>query len=167
MNARILGDAQWRYKCLMLKLCLLLLLTQNPANLPASGRARAAPSVIVVDISNADAIYEDVSRSYAEVLVAQLQQEKFDAKRVDQDEMDGCHLGPCLGKVAYKFLADVVVTLDAEEIDTKKGKVVLSALDGKTGMPLALARGVFTLGKPVPKSVKSFGAKLRKALAPK
>jgi hypothetical protein len=152
----------------MLTLYLLIVLTQNPSNLiPAGDKAEAPPSVIVVDISNADAIYEDVSRSYAEVLVAQLRQEKFDAKRIDQDEMDGCHLGPCLGKVAYKFLADVVVTLDAEEIDTKKGKVVLSALDGKTGMPLALARGVFTLGKPVPKSVKSFGSKLRKALAPK
>jgi hypothetical protein len=122
------------------------------------------PLVIVVDISTPDAIYEDVSRNYAETLVDQLNRDGFNATRVDQDEMDGCKMGPCLGKVSYKFKADVVVTLDATEIDEKKGKVVISALNGKSGMPLALARGIFTFQKPVPKSVKPFGAKLKKEL---
>jgi hypothetical protein len=114
--------------------------------------------VAVVDVSAPDAIYEDVSRALATQAAEQLTRAGVMAVRIDEDELPpgGCRIGPCLGEVAKAQGADVVVTLDAEEVDASTSRVAVAALWGASGEPLAggryVARGV---AKP-PKALKRF-----------
>jgi hypothetical protein len=126
-----------------------------------------APLVAVIDISPEDAIYEDVSRGYADALVAALKKEGVSAVRVDESELppQGCRLGPCLGVAARAKGAVAVVTLDAEALTAKKSKVVVTVMRATNGEPLAGGRYELTAGvKRPPKGLTTFLASARRAL---
>jgi hypothetical protein len=127
-----------------------------------------APRASVVDVSAPDAIYEDVSRGYAGDVVRALEKAGFDARRVDESELpqEGCHSGPCLAKVAKEQKADVVITLDATELEPKKNGVALAAMWGRNGEPLTVKR--FTVkGAPPPKDLSAFATDVLNALRKK
>lgn len=139
---------------------MLLLLTLALAQLPPS-------KVVVIDVSAADAVYEDVSRGLAEQVVKELNAAGLESIRIDENELpeEGCRVGPCLGVVAKSRKALVVVILDAVELD-KKGKtgVAVAAMAGFNGMPLTAKR--YTTkpdSKPTPE-LKAFTADLVKKL---
>ena len=122
--------------------------------------------VAVVDVSDADAVYEDVSRALADDVAEALTKAGFDAARIDESEMpdEGCRIGPCLARVARSSRAAILVALDAVEIDKKKVGVGLTALQGSNGAPLAGTRYQVLLGKKkVPKELSGFGAQLQAA----
>jgi hypothetical protein len=125
--------------------------------------------VVVVDVSAADAVYEDVSRALAEQVVAELKELGLDSVRIDENELpeEGCRLGPCLGVVAKARQARVVVIVDAVELD-KKGKtqVSVAAMAGRDGMPISAKRYVVKgVGKPAPE-LKAFVKDLVRRLTP-
>lgn len=124
--------------------------------------------VVVIDISQPDAIYEDISRGYAEEVTEALNQAGFSAYRIDERELpdEGCRAGPCLAKVAVKRESHVLVALDATEVDKEKNGVALTALRGKDGMPLASARFTLTEKTKRPlKPLEKFVADLKKSAA--
>ncbi|MFT3706093.1 MAG: hypothetical protein QM817_00365 [Archangium sp.] len=132
--------------------------------------SQAAPSfqVAIIDISADDAIYEDVSRRYAQSLVEALSKEGITAVRVDESELppEGCKLGPCLGVAARAKGALAVVTLDAEELSESKSKVVVTMMRATNGEPLAGGRYELKAGaKKPPKGLVSFLAAAKKAMA--
>ena len=107
--------------------------------------------VAVIDISAEDAIYEDVSRRYAQALVDALSKEGLSAVRVDESELppQGCRLGPCLGVAARAKGALVVVTM----------------MRATNGEPLAGGRYELKAGvKKSPKGLTSFLAQAKKAM---
>jgi hypothetical protein len=126
----------------------------------------AGPTVVVVDVSASDAIYEDVSRGLADALVDALNEAGFDASRIDENELpeDGCRAGPCLEQVARAHHAGAVVLLDAAEAG-KKTKVSLMGLGGRDGRPLAGTR--YELDHHAKKKVLKFITQLLKAFAPR
>lgn len=140
----------------MLALALLSLLSQAPAQ------------VAVIDISAEDAIYEDVSRKLAQSLADALGREGVSAVRVDESELPpaGCKLGPCLGVVARAKNALAIVTLDAEEVNEAKTKVVVTLMRATNGEPLAGGRYELNSGsKKAPKGLIKFLAAAKKAMA--
>lgn len=126
----------------------------------------ASPTVVVVDVSASDAIYEDVSRGLANALVEALKTAGFDASRIDENELpeDGCRAGPCLENVAKTHHAQAVVLLDALE-EGALTKVSLLGLGGRDGRPLAGVR--YTLDRRAKHKVLKFIAQLQKAFAPR
>lgn len=124
--------------------------------------AQAPMRVAVIDVSKSDAIYEDVSRGIAEVVVAQLNKEGLSAIRVDESTLPagGCREGPCLGAVAKAHQAQVLVALDAEEVTGTTSRVALAALGADDGRPLAVARCVFVAEAPPPRIVRRFAQKI-------
>lgn len=126
--------------------------------------AQAAPfRVTVIDVSESDAIYEDVSRALAEDVARALSAAGFEAARIDESELPEfpCPPGPCLARVARQQKAQVLVTLDAKELDKVKIGVGLTALLGRDGTPLAGARYTLQVNqKKVPKELTAFGAQL-------
>ncbi|MFT3839258.1 MAG: hypothetical protein QM723_19910 [Myxococcaceae bacterium] len=125
--------------------------------------AQSSPKAAVVDVSQPDAVYEDVSRALATQVSVALDGAGFEAVRVDENELpeQGCHAGPCLAKVAKDKKALVLVTLDATELDKKRTQVAVAALLGLNGMPLAGGRYVSVEGqKKLPKELVEFVKKV-------
>jgi hypothetical protein len=126
--------------------------------------AQPAPlRVTVIDISDSDAIYEDISRGLAEDVTRALAAAGFDATRIDESELPQfpCPPGPCLARVAKDTRAQMLVTLDARELDKVKVGVGLTALLGRDGTPLAGARYTLTQQqKKVPRELTAFAADL-------
>lgn len=140
----------------MLAFALTALLSQSPA-----------PLVAVIDISSEDAIYEDISRRYAESLVEALLKEGVSAVRVDESDLppEGCRLGPCLGVAAREKGALAIVTLDAEELSAQKSKVVVTVMRATNGEPLAGGRYELKVGmKKPPKGLTAFLGQVKKAM---
>lgn len=132
--------------------------------------AQAPPPVhvAIIDISADDAIYEDVSRRFAQSLVEALIKEGVTAVRVDESELppEGCKLGPCLGVVARGKGALTIITLDAEEVSETKSKVVVTMMRATNGEPLAGGRYELKAGsKKAPKGLTQFLAAAKKAMA--
>ena len=126
-----------------------------------------APQLAVIDISSEDAIYEDVSRRYAQSLVEALTKEGVSAVRVDESELppEGCRLGPCLGVAARGKGALAVVTLDAEELSDTRSKVVVTVMRATNGEPLAGGRYELKVGaKKIPKGLTAFLTQVKKAM---
>lgn len=124
----------------------------------------SSQTVVVLDVSAEDAVYEDESRALAEEVVALFNAKGFTARRVDESELPrrGCRAGPCLEKVAKG--SDVLVTLDVVELAKNKLGAAVTALAGRTGMPLAGGR--YEVGpktKRPPKELDAFARKLRDA----
>ena len=129
---------------------------------------QSAPMVAVIDISSEDAIYEDISRRYAESLVEALTKEGVTAVRIDESDLppEGCRLGPCLGVAARQKGALAIVTLDAEELSEMKSKVVVTVMRATNGEPLAGGRYELKVGvKKAPKGLVTFLAQVKKAMA--
>lgn len=125
-------------------------------------------TVVVLDVSAEDAIYGDESRALCDEVVEVFVKAGFSARRVEEDELPrgGCRFGPCLEKVAKG--SDVLVTLDAVELDKSKTGVATTALAGRTGMPLAGGRyHVTPKGKRPAKELTAFAAKVLAAFAPR
>lgn len=125
-------------------------------------------TVVVLDVSAEDAVYEDESRALAIELVDFFNTRGFAARRVDEGELprEGCRAGPCLEKVARG--SDVLVTVDVVELEKGKLGVAVTALAGRTGMPLAGGR--YQVGpktKRPPKELEAFAKKLLDAVTPK
>lgn len=132
--------------------------------------AQAEPQaqVAIIDISADDAIYEDVSRRYAQSLAEALTKEGLSAVRVDESELppEGCKLGPCLGVAARAKGALTIITLDAEELSETKSKVVVTMMRATNGEPLAGGRYELKAGsKKVPKGLTQFLSAAKKAMA--
>jgi hypothetical protein len=129
--------------------------------------AQTPPQVAVIDISPEDAIYEDVSRGYANALVEALVKEGIPAVRVEESELppEGCRLGPCLGVAARGKGALAVLTLDAEELSETKSKVVVTVMRATNGEPLAGGRYELEQGKKkAPKGLVKFLGAVKKAM---
>lgn len=129
---------------------------------------QAPPLLAVIDISPEDAIYEDVSRRYAQSLVEALTKEGVPSVRVDESELPpgGCRLGPCLGVVAREKGALAIVTLDAEELSETRSKVVVTVMRATNGEPLAGGRYELKTGvKKTPRGLTVFLAQVKKAMA--
>lgn len=128
----------------------------------------APPQVAVIDISPEDAIYEDVSRRYAQSLVEALGKEGVTAVRIDESELppEGCRLGPCLGVAAREKGALAVVTLDAEALSETRSRVVVTVMRATNGEPLAGGRYELKAGaKKPPQGLVTFLAQVKKAMA--
>lgn len=126
--------------------------------------SQTAP-VAVVDISADDAIYEDVSRGYAQALSDALKQAGVMAVRVDESELppQGCKLGPCLGEVARAKKAWAIATLDAEEVAPNKSRVVVTLMRAVNGAPLGGGRYEFVQGqKKLPRGLLDFIKQVRR-----
>ena len=129
---------------------------------------QVAPQVAIIDISADDAIYEDVSRRYAESLADALSKDGITAVRIDESELppEGCKLGPCLGVAARAKGALTVVTLDAEELSETKSKVVVTLMRATNGEPLAGGRYELKAGsKKAPKGLTQFLSAVKKAMS--
>ena len=129
---------------------------------------QAAPQVAIIDISADDAIYEDVSRRYAESLAEALSKDGIPAVRIDESELppEGCKLGPCLGVAARAKGALTVVTLDAEELSEAKSKVVVTLMRATNGEPLAGGRYELKAGsKKAPRGLTQFLIAVKKAMS--
>lgn len=130
--------------------------------------SQAPPMVAVIDISSEDAIYEDISRRYAQSLTDALTKEGVSAVRVDESDLppEGCRLGPCLGVAARDKGALAIVTLDAEEMSKTKTRVVVTVMRATNGEPLAGGRYELQPGmKKIPRGLTSFLAAAKKAMA--
>ncbi|MGV3623864.1 MAG: hypothetical protein ACO1OB_23810 [Archangium sp.] len=129
--------------------------------------SQAPVQVAVIDISAEDAIYEDVSRRFAQSLVDALKNDGITAVRIDESELppEGCRLGPCLGVAARSKNALTVVTLDAEEVNESKSKVVVTMMRATNGEPLAGGRYELKAGvKKAPKGLTAFLGQAKKAM---
>ncbi len=128
--------------------------------------AQGTVRVAVLDVSAADAIYEDVSRALAERVSDELLKKGFLSKRVDESEVpvDGCRIGPCLGVIAKSQAADVLVIVDASEGTKGKVEVVLSAMRGRDGLPLAAGRWITTAEGKQNKQLSKFLEATQKAV---
>ncbi len=121
-------------------------------------------TVAVVDVSAADAIYEDVSRGLTQDVVTALNAAGgYAATRVDENDLPegGCRAGPCLEKVAREKHADVVVLVDCVESGERINISVL-ALWGRDGRPLGGKR--YVSGKKAKKALAAFIAQLTKSI---
>ena len=129
--------------------------------------AQGTVRVAVLDVSAADAIYEDVSRALAEKVSDELLKKGFLSKRVDESEVpvDGCRIGPCLGVIAKSQSADVLVIVDAVEGAKGKVEVVLSAMRGRDGLPLAAGKWTTTAEGKQNKQLSKFLVATQKAVA--
>lgn len=129
--------------------------------------AQGTVRVAVLDVSAADAIYEDVSRALAEKVSDELLKKGFLSKRVDESEVpvDGCRIGPCLGVIAKSQSADVLVIVDAAEGAKGKVEVVLSAMRGRDGLPLAAGKWSTTAEGKQNKQLSKFLDATQKAVA--
>ncbi len=129
--------------------------------------AQGTVRVAVLDVSAADAIYEDVSRALAEKVSDELLKKGFLSKRVDESEVpiDGCRIGPCLGVIAKSQSADVLVIVDAVEGAKGKVEVVLSAMRGRDGLPLAAGKWSTTAEGKQNKQLSKFLVATQKAVA--
>jgi hypothetical protein len=128
----------------------------------------ATPTAVVLDVSAEDAVYEDESRALATEAVEVLNANGFEARRVDESELppQGCRAGPCLERVAKG--STVLVTLDVAELGRGKLGVAITALAGRTGMPLAGGRyHVDPKTKRPPKELTTFAKKVLDAVTPK
>jgi hypothetical protein len=127
------------------------------------------PKATVVDVSAPDAIYEDISRGYATDVVKALEKAGFEARRIDESELpvDGCHSGPCLARVAKDNKADVVITLDATELDKKTNGVAVAAMWGLNGEPLTVTRYTLKPNAKPPKELATFATNVLAALKKK
>jgi hypothetical protein len=126
-----------------------------------------SPQVAIIDISAEDAIYEDVSRRFAQSLSDALTQAGVPAVRVDESELppEGCRLGPCLGVAARSKGALALVTVDAEEVSETKNKVVVTMMRATNGEPLAGGRYELRAGaKKPPKALLQFIERVKKAM---
>lgn len=128
--------------------------------------AQGTVRVAVLDVSAADAIYEDVSRTLAEKVSDELLKKGFLSKRVDESEVpiDGCRIGPCLGVIAKSQSADVLVIVDAVEGTKGKVEVVLSAMRGRDGLPLAAGKWSTTAEGKQNKQLSKFLVAMQKAV---
>lgn len=128
--------------------------------------AQGTVRVAVLDVSAADAIYEDVSRALAEKVSDELLKKGFLSKRVDESEVpiDGCRIGPCLGVIAKSQSADVLVIVDAVEGAKGKVEVVLSAMRGRDGLPLAAGKWTTTAEGKQNKQLTKFLVATQKAV---
>ena len=128
--------------------------------------AQGTVRVAVLDVSAADAIYEDVSRALAERVSDELLKKGFLSKRVDESEVpvDGCRIGPCLGVIAKSQAADVLVIVDASEGAKGKVEVVLSAMRGRDGLPLAAGKWTTTAEGKQNKQLSKFLEATQKAV---
>ncbi len=127
----------------------------------------ATQTVVVLDVSAEDAVYEDESRALAMEAVELMNAKGLTARRVDESELppQGCRAGPCLERVAKG--SDVLVTLDVAELGKGKLGVAVTALAGRTGMPLAGGRyHVGPKTKRPPKELEAFVQKVIKAVTP-
>lgn len=129
--------------------------------------AQGTVRVAVLDVSAADAIYEDVSRALAEKVSDELLKKGFLSKRVDESEVpiDGCRIGPCLGVIAKSQSADVLVIVDAVEGTKGTVEVVLSAMRGRDGLPLAAGKWTTTAEGKQNKQLSKFLVATQKAVA--
>ena len=129
--------------------------------------AQGTVRVAVLDVSAADAIYEDVSRALAEKVSDELLKKGFLSKRVDESEVpvDGCRIGPCLGVIAKSQSADVLVIVDAVEGAKGTVEVVLSAMRGRAGLPLAAGKWTTTAEGKQNKQLSKFLVATQKAVA--
>lgn len=130
--------------------------------------SQAPVQIAVIDISAEDAIYEDVSRRFTQSLVDALSKEGLSAVRVDESELppEGCRLGPCLGAAARAKGALTVVTLDAEEVNDVKSRVVVTMMRATNGEPLAGGRYELKAGvKKAPRGLTAFLTQAKKAMA--
>ncbi|MDP1918117.1 MAG: hypothetical protein Q8L14_17865 [Myxococcales bacterium] len=129
--------------------------------------AQGTVRVAVLDVSAADAIYEDVSRALAEKVSDELLKKGFLSKRVDESEVpiDGCRIGPCLGVIAKSQSADVLVIVDAVEGAKGTVEVVLSAMRGRDGLPLAAGKWTTTAEGKQNKQLAKFLVATQKAVA--
>jgi hypothetical protein len=144
----------------VLPLAAWLIFSQVPPPAPAV-------QVAIIDISADDAIYEDVSRRYAQALAEALTKEGVSAVRVDESELppEGCKLGPCLGVAARAKGALTVVTLDAEELSDSKSRVVVTMMRATNGEPLAGGRYELKAGmKKLPRGLTQFLAAAKRAM---
>lgn len=126
-----------------------------------------SPQVAVIDISAEDAIYEDVSRRFAQALSEALSQAGVPAVRVDESELppEGCRLGPCLGVAARSKGALALVTVDAEEVTESRNKVVVTMMRATNGEPLAGGRYELRAGtKRPPRGLVQFIERVKKAM---
>jgi hypothetical protein len=125
-------------------------------------------NVYVLDVSAEDAVYEDESRELAIEAVDRFNANGAIARRIDESELppQGCRAGPCLEKVAKG--SDVLVTIDVVEISKGKLGVAITALAGRTGMPLGGGRyHVEPKMKRPPKELEKFVTKVLAAVRPK
>ena len=124
--------------------------------------------VVVIDVSAPDAVYEDISRALTEQVVGELRSAGLEAVRVDENALpeEGCRIGPCLGVVAREQKAQVVVILDATEVDKSHTQVSVAAMAGRNGMPLTAGRYKAKNGGKPPKELTTFIAQLAKKLSP-
>jgi hypothetical protein len=129
--------------------------------------AQGTVRVAVLDVSAADAIYEDVSRALTEKVSDELLKKGFLSKRVDESEVpiDGCRIGPCLGVIAKSQSADVLVIVDAVEGAKGTVEVVLSAMRGRDGLPLAAGKWSTTAEGKQNKQLSKFLVAMQKAVA--
>jgi len=129
--------------------------------------AQGTVRVAVLDVSAPDAIYEDVSRALAQTVSDELLKKGFLSKRVDESEVpvDGCRIGPCLGVIAKSQAADVLVIVDAVEGTKGKIEVVLSAMRGRDGLPLAAGKWATTAEGKQNKQLLKFLDATQKAVA--
>lgn len=126
-----------------------------------------SPQVAIIDISAEDAIYEDVSRRFAQSLSEALTQAGVPTVRVDESELppEGCRLGPCLGVAARSKGALALVTVDAEEVTEARNKVVVTMMRATNGEPLAGGRYELRAGaKKPPKGLLQFIERVKKAM---
>ena len=130
--------------------------------------AQSSPQIAVIDISADDAIYEDVSRSYAQALADALTRLGVPSVRVDEADLppEGCKLGPCLGALARSQGALALVTVDAEELTSQKSRVVVTLMRATNGEPLAGGRYELEVGKKkAPRGLSSFLTEAKRVMA--
>lgn len=124
----------------------------------------AQMKVAVIDVSAPDAVYEDESRALAEDVTAALNSGGFVAEKVDERDLplQGCRIGPCLGKVSLQRGAQVVVALDGNELPDKSIGVTVTAMRATDGLPLAATRYTAKPGAKPPHQVAKFAKELFK-----
>ncbi len=142
-----------------------LVAASSPSPAPPS-TASPVTKVAVVDVSQPDAIFEDVSRGIADEVVEALKATGLQAVRIDERDLPeaGCRLGPCLGEAAKAQQAQVVVMVDCAEKSPTVSTVRLAALWATNGAPVAVSRyDVEAEHKKVPKPLRTFAVDVAKA----
>ncbi len=107
------------------------------ALLAAAVLSQATPTIALVDISAADAVYEDVSQPIVRELAGLLAKGPVNVTLVTQDSAWGCRFGPCLGALAQQHHAAIVITVDIAEAEHPVLTVAALALKGADGAPLS------------------------------
>lgn len=99
--------------------------------------AQATPTLALVDISAADAVYEDVSQAAVRELAELLAKGPVNVTLVTQDAARGCRFGPCLGALAKQHKAAIIITVDVAEAEHPAISVAALALRGADGVPIS------------------------------